>query len=472
MRKVLLINANTVRPPVSPIGLEYAGQALLAAGVPVEVADLAFVRDWKATLATAARGDLIAVGVAVRNTDDCCFATGRTFLPWIAGIVSELRRLTGAPIVLGGVGYSTAPESVLSATAADYGISGEAEVALPLLCRGLAEGDDVTAIPGLVHRSGDKVRCNPRKPVDLALLPLPRRRIVDNPRYEREGAMVGVETKRGCDRSCIFCADPVAKGNRVRLRPPQVVVDEFADLLEQGVTWYHLCDAEFNIDLQHAKDVCRALINRGLGGRLRWYTYCAPSPFDDELAGLMTRAGCAGINFGVDSLDDGQLRRLGSKHRLADVETLVSIMKEHRFNYIFDLLLGGPGETQATVRATLEAVRRLEVPLAGAAIGVRVYRGTPLWRSVETGRQRSGLRGSPDSVSEPLFYVSPRLGDDPMAMVADMVAGDPGFLFLGKPSAKDSYNYAGDDVLARAIADGERGAYWDILRRLRQRKVP
>lgn len=466
MRKVLLVNANTLRPPVSPVGLEYAGHALAAAGVSVEVADLSFAADWKSAVAAAARGDLIAACVSVRNTDDCCFATGKSYLPWISQVVSELRKSTPVPVVLGGAGYSTAPDVVLSAAGADYGISGEAEESLPLLCKALAEGDDVSGIPGLVHWSGGEVRCNPLNTVDLARLPLPRRRMVDNPRYEREGAMVGVETKRGCDRACIFCADPVAKGNSVRLRPPQTVADEFADLLEQGVTWYHLCDAEFNLHIEHAKDVCRALIERGFGRRLHWYTYCAPSLFDDELAELMLRAGCAGINFGVDSLDDGQLRRLGSLHRLADVESLVSIMKKHRFNYIFDLLIGGPGETRETVQSTVEAVRRLEVPLAGAAVGVRVYRGTPLWRSVETGWLKSGLRGGADS--EPLFYVSAPLGDDPMGTVADMVGDDPRFLFLGKPSAKGSYNYAGDNTLADAIAGGARGAYWDILRRLRK----
>lgn len=466
MRKVLLVNANTVRPPVSPIGLEYVGHALAEAGMPVRVADLSFAADWRSAVATAARGDLIAACVSVRNTDDCCFATGKSYLPWISQVVSELRKSTTAPVVLGGAGYSTAPDVVLTATGADYGISGEAEEALPLLCKALAEGDDVSGIPGLVHRSGGEVRCNPRNRVDLARLPLPRRRIFDNPRYEREGAIVGVETKRGCDRSCVFCADPVAKGNQIRLRPPQIVADEFADLLEQGVTWYHLCDAEFNLDLEHAKDVCRALIERGFGKRLHWYTYCAPSPFDDELADLMLCAGCAGINFGVDSLDDGQLRRLGSLHRVSDVESLVSILRKHRFNYMFDLLMGGPGETGATVQSTIDAVRRLEVPLAGAAVGVRVYRGTPMWRSVEPGWLRSGLRGSADS--EPLFYVSAPLGDDPMALVADMVGDDPRFFFLGKPSEKGSYNYAGDDVLANAIADGARGAYWDILRRIRK----
>jgi len=47
----LLINTNVAQPPVSPIGLEYIGEALVDAGVPVRVLDLAFETNWRAALA-------------------------------------------------------------------------------------------------------------------------------------------------------------------------------------------------------------------------------------------------------------------------------------------------------------------------------------------------------------------------------------------------------------------------------------
>ena len=49
-RPILLINTNIARPPVSPVGLEYVGEALVEAGVPVGVLDLSFESDWKASL--------------------------------------------------------------------------------------------------------------------------------------------------------------------------------------------------------------------------------------------------------------------------------------------------------------------------------------------------------------------------------------------------------------------------------------
>ena len=467
MHSVLLVNTNVARPPVSPVGLEYVAEALTEAGISVQVIDFSFEADWKAALRRQLGSDEpLAVGLPVRNTDDCSFVSRKSFLPWINDVVAELKKLTGAPIFLGGAGFSTMPGPVLAATQADGGIEGDGEEALLALARSLVKGEDITTLPNLVYRHNGGIVRNPRVDVDLRHLPKPRRRIFDNRRYEQLGAMVGVETKRGCSQRCIFCADPVAKGKVVRLRPPEVVVQELLDLADQGISWLHLCDSEFNLPKEHAKDVCRAIVQKGLGNKMRWYCYCSPTPFDNELAGLMQAAGCAGINFGVDSLCDEQLNRLGRAHSSDDVVKLVRLLRKEGLNYMCDLLIGGPGETPGTVRATIDKAKELDIPLVGISAGVRVYPHTPLGEAVANGSLRDGLQPETNAgPGQPVFYLSPSLGNDVVAIVNELVGDDPRFLLLSAPAEKRSYNYAGDDVLSELIERGARGAYWDIIRR-------
>ncbi|MEE9201756.1 MAG: radical SAM protein [Dehalococcoidia bacterium] len=470
MRPFVLVNTNVVRPPVSPVGLEYLGESLRDTGVAVEVVDLALEPGGLSALGPAlSRLHPLAVGLSVRNTDDCSLATGLSFLPWIGQVVAEVKRHTDAPVVLGGVGFSVAPSGVLEATGADMGIAGDGEVAAALLAGSLLRGEEPWATPGLVYQRGGRVTANPRSPAPLKLLPPPRRTLFDNRRYQDEGAIVGVETQRGCPRGCIYCADPVAKGRRLRLRPPATVATEFAYLVSQGVTYFHLCDSEFNTSLAHAKAVCRALIGAGLGEHIRWYTYCSPLPWDDELLRLMRRAGCAGINFGVDSLYDPQLRRLGREHRRGDVARLTAGLRRAGLNFMCDLLVGGPGEDEDSVRATVEEALRLELPLVGVAVGVRVYPGTPLSRLLAQDGAQDGSGLQPPQhggLHQPVFYLSPALGGDTFALVRHLIGDDPRFLLLASPDEAGSYNYAGDDRsgLAGAIRRGARGAYWDILR--------
>jgi hypothetical protein len=466
---VLIVNTNVARPPVSPVGLEYVGESLAAAGLPPAVLDLSFAADWREELSSALRQvDPLAIGVTVRNTDDCSFASRRSFLPWIKDVVSEIKQLTEAPVILGGAGFSTMPEAALRATEADAGIRGDGEEATVALAVCLANGESYAGVPNLIYQGNDKTVFNPTVHADPLKYPLPRRRLFDHNRYQQLGGQVGIETKRGCSEQCIFCADPVAKGNRVRLRPPLNVVRELTDLLDQGVSWFHLCDSEFNLPLSHAKEVCRAIIDGGLGDRIRWYCYSAPVPFDRELAGLMKRAGCAGVNFGVDSLCDQQLRRLGRRHATRDVRNLARVMKEQDLNYIIDLLVGGPGETEATIRATIEQARQLDIPLVGVAAGLRVYPGTPLSNAINQGTISGELYPGADcAADEPLFYLSPHLTVESLSLVSELIGDDPRFLSLASPNEEGSYNYADDDALAQLIKQGARGAYWDIIRRSR-----
>jgi radical SAM superfamily enzyme YgiQ (UPF0313 family) len=463
---VLLVNTNVARPPVSPVGLEYVGEALHQSGLEVALVDLSFEPDWRSSLRIAVgEKEPLLVGVGVRNTDDCCFLSAQSFLPWVADVVRAVRESTSAPVFLGGSGFSTMPEHVLQSVPAAAGIEGDGEESLAAIARRLAEGKQFSDLPNVVWRSGQRVVRNGRENVDLQRLPPPRRRLFDNRRYQDEGAMVGVETKRGCAQKCVFCADPLAKGKSIRLRPPDTVVEEFSDLVDQGVTWFHLCDSEFNLPPGHAKDVCQAILSSGLHEKVRWYCYCSPFAFDYELAALMKRAGCAGVNFGVDSLSDEQLRRLGKPHTWSDVQEVAAGLDKAGLNYMFDLLLGGPGETEETVRLTLDRAQRLGASVVGVSWGLRLWPGTPLAEAMVDDHLEDGLHPRKAALGQPQFYLSPALADGGLQLVEDLTRDDPRFFVLTKPAGERSYNYAGDDVLCGLIQAGARGAYWDILRR-------
>lgn len=474
---VLLINTNRMKPPVAPIGLDYLADALDRAGHVPRLLDLCFADDVATAIARALVGyEPDAVGISIRNTDDCYLSSQRFFLPEIRDVVRQVRNRTRAPVVLGGVGYSVAPGAALDFCAADYGIAGPGEDAFCALLEALSIRTNPAAVPGLVRREGNRIRQNP--PAGFSAEPAspiagPRTRTwVDNARYFTEGGQAGIETKRGCAAGCIYCADPVAHGRHVRLRAPSDVVAELRALLAQGVDHFHTCDSEFNLPALHALAVCHAIVAAGLGNRLRWYAYCAPSPFDERIALEFLRAGCAGINFGVDHGSGTMLRRLGRHFTVADIERTANLCRRHRLPFMFDLLLGGPGETRETANETLRLMQRLEPDCVGLSVGVRVYAGTPLALEIlgqgpiESNPNLHGsVTDNPDFLA-PVFYLEHTLGPDFPQFVRDSVQGDPRF-FLPEPSgANRNYNYNDNSTLVRAIAAGARGAYWDILRRL------
>ncbi len=463
--RIALVNTNRIRPPVAPIGLDYVAEALAAAGHDVHLLDLCWEDRWEDAVDRFFRErEYGLVGVTLRNTDDCSLPTRESFLPVCARIVGSIRGRTAAPVVLGGVGFSVMPEAALGRCGAEAGIRGDGEFAVARLADALASGRAVDDLPGLVALRNGRWRANPASFEPLAGLPAMGREFVDNRRYFREGGQAGIETKRGCPCACAYCADPLAKGRRSRLRPPAAVADELARLIAMGIDHVHTCDSEFNVPKAHGAAVCREIVRRGLGGRLRWYAYCAPAPFTPELAGLMRRAGCAGINFGADSGDDAMLARLGRPFRADDIRRAVRLCREAGIAVMLDLLLGSPGETPGSVARTIGLVKDAAPDRAGVAVGVRVYPGTAIARAVTAGEPAKGLTGG-DDLSAPVFFVEPGIGPALFDLIDDLTRGDDRFLFFNPATPESNYNYNANEVLCDAIRAGSRGAYWDILRR-------
>ncbi len=448
--RVALVNTNRMQPPIAPIGLDYLAEALAATGHEPVLLDLCWENDPAAAIARFFSGSEFGlIGVTLRNTDD---AGGHSFLREFTQTTAEIRRHTAAPVILGGVGFSVLPELVLQQTAADGGVWGEGEFAFPELAARLESNQEWQSVPNLLlRRTGLRpVHRNPASEPPLDTLPHMTRRWADNPRYFRLGGQAGFETKRGCPGRCIYCADPLAKGTRTRLRPPAAVADEIEALLAQGIDHLHTCDAEFNLPPAHAFAVCEELVRRGLGGRLRWFAYCIPSPFSPELARAMRAAGCAGINFGADNGDAEMLLRLGRGFTPDDILNAARWAKDAGMSVMLDLLLGAPGESEQSLTRTIELAKRSAADCVGVPVGVGVYPGTELARRVEG----------------PMF-VEPAVAPFIYQLLDRLIGEDPRFFFFDPSKPDRNYNYSGHQALAQAIERGERGAYWDILRRMR-----
>ncbi len=468
--KVLLINSNRMKPVVTPRALDYLGHALKKTEYEVDLLDLSFSSNVDEDLSEYFRDNSpVVIGITARNVDDAYYLSQDFFVPKIGDLVKRIRRHADAPIVLGGVGFSMMPCKILEYSGADFGIQGEGEYAFPELVKRILTGEDYSDIPGLVYRSPDGVTSNAQTFGELDLLGNCRREFVDNERYFREGGMGSIETRRGCGENCIYCPEPSVKGHEYRLRDPKHVVDEIQSLLHKGITHFHTCDSEFNLPGEHAEMVCREIVKRGLGKQIQWYAYASPTPFSEELMCLMKEAGCIGIDFGVDSGNDVILKNLGRRHRKEDVRELAKLCHKYGMIFMYDLLLGGPGETEDTLRETIELMKEVQPSRVGVSAGVRIYPRTPLAKMIRrdgVSKDNPALFGNVEDNEDffqPIFYISPFIGGEIHSYVSELIGGDDRFLVGSQEDITENYNYNDNSVLVEAIRNGARGAFWAIL---------
>ncbi len=146
MKQVALVNPNRLWPGVAPIALDYLAAELDRRGIGVRILDLCHARkplDAIRSFFSENSPDLI--GISIRNMDDVvynCFLAREMKV-----LVDEIKRCTTAPIVLGGSGFSIAPELLLDFFDVDLGVVGEGEEAIALLVERLQEPLDPETTP-------------------------------------------------------------------------------------------------------------------------------------------------------------------------------------------------------------------------------------------------------------------------------------------------------------------------------------
>jgi len=472
--RIVLVNPNPMAPPVTPVSLDYLGAACTDAGIDVDPVDCSVEPDWRQKLSHVLADPPILVGVTVRNIDDSYFASRDFSLQRILPVLDQIKNSTAAPICVGGVGFSIFPFEVLNFCDVPLGIRGDGEASLVRLVVALKNSGDLGTVPGLIWKENGIYRENAVQTADLETMDLAARSLIDNRRYFDHGGQVGFETKRGCSLNCVYCPEPAIRGRDVRMRNPLNVAKELTGLYHHGITVFHTCDSEFNVPYSHAVLVSEAIIESGLGGKIKWYAYCSPEYFTEKLARLMRRAGCVGIDFGADHGDDTMLRRLGHGYTSGDLIRIREICRKEDIICMFDLLLGSPGETRASIETTLRLMKKIEPDRVGISFGIRLYPITLLGRKImaaSTGAlaDTPGLFGDlkeNESLLRPVYYCDAGLGEDVEDWLHGRIGDDPRFLLGRRTDANLDYNYNDNPELSEAIRQGHRGAYWDILRRI------
>ena len=262
--KVLLINTNLMKPPIAPIGLDYIGSILISNSFNVEFLDLNFSENIEYDIKKKlTNNSFLAIGINIRNTDDCYYLSQDFFLPKIKNIVTVFRKYSDSLIILGGGGFSVAPLEITKYLKANYGIIGDGEITFLRLLdsiRNNKKNPDISEnIKGVVFKNSDYKIMEPEYNT-LKEYPLPDRDLVDNKRYFKEGGIGSIETKRGCNRKCIYCADPIIKGCKIRVRQIKTIIKELKNLIDKSINYIHFCDSEFNLPIDYATNLLIQII--------------------------------------------------------------------------------------------------------------------------------------------------------------------------------------------------------------------
>lgn len=111
-----------------------------------------------------------------------------------------------------------------------------------------------------------------------------------------------------------------------------------------------------------------------------------PAPLPDGLFDVWAQNGVNRVSIGMQSAEVSELRAVGRRHTCADVTAAVSAARRAGIrNISLDLMLGLPGQTQDSVRRSLDFALSL-APAHLSLYCLKLEPGTPLERLVSAGR--------------------------------------------------------------------------------------
>ncbi|HTF89011.1 MAG TPA: radical SAM protein [Planctomycetota bacterium] len=297
------------------------------------------------------------------------------------------RALPDAKIVVGGPHISSmGRETMERFHDFDFAVVGEGEWALIELLDALGTDADLGAIAGLMWRDGEELRVNAAQPIrkELDELPMPAwdllpdfphaypPAIFDFPR----GPVATIAASRGCPFHCKFC-DTSTFGARVRAYTPRAVVLMIAHLQKNwGVRHIMFVDDLFLASRTRVTEFCERLLASKM--KITWTCTARVDTVKPQVLDLMRKAGCWEISFGLETGSNELLVKMDKDARVEESEQAVGWTHAAGIRTKGLFMLGYPGETAETIRATKDFVRRIPMDIMNLT-KFTPYPGSPIY---------------------------------------------------------------------------------------------
>ncbi|HJW89801.1 MAG TPA: radical SAM protein [Anaerolineales bacterium] len=254
---------------------------------------------------------------------------------------------------------------------------------------------DMQEIKGLAWRDGEEIVVNPPRPFinNLDDLPIPLHELLPLQSYRMpliKGPFTFIVTSRGCPAGCTYCIKHVTYQYTARLRSPELIMEELWLLKQLGIHNIHMYADLFTVNRDQVVELCERMIAEKVN--IKWTCNSRVDYVDEELLQLMAKAGCWLISWGIESGNE-QILRHAHKGAYPDTaeQALLWAKRASIKNWGY-FIIGLPGETEVTIRETIDFSKRLPLDIALFHVAAP-YPGTPFFFEViENGWFRPGTR--------------------------------------------------------------------------------
>lgn len=283
-----------------------------------------------------------------------------------AGLAQQVKQWFPEVVtVIGGVHVSALREAVLqNYPQFDYGVWGEGEETLRVLMSG-----DTHDRAGIIYREGGVVLSGGRREpaLDLDTLPFPAYEKL--PGYPERYALpifnyprtpnASFTSSRGCPCACSYC-DRSVFGSTFRANSAAYVYAHMRYMRDRfGIRHLNFYDDQFTLDRTRILELAKLLETNPLG--MTFNCAARPDRVDPEMLSALKRAGCWMISLGIETGDPELLAKHRRHGDLGRLRQAIREIKKAGIRVKGLVMIGLPGETEASIRRSMSYVHSLPI---------------------------------------------------------------------------------------------------------------
>ncbi len=233
--------------------------------------------------------------------------------------------------------------------------------------------------PGtLVKKNGSVIDCGCRKPAhDLNTLPFPD--FDGFPLGKYMSNEMPIIFNRGCSRKCVYCSLP-GTTPVYRCRSAQSIYEELKYQVNKypQIDMFHDDSPALNSNLKELSRLCDLIIQGGL--RIHWSGFASVDKnMDAVLLKRMKEAGCAGLNFGIESGSQKIVDKMRKGFRIEDAENNLRDAHNLGIETVANFIIGFPGEDEEDFQRTLDFILRNKQYISFVGSTASCWIGPYIW---------------------------------------------------------------------------------------------
>jgi len=241
----------------------------------------------------------------------------------------------------------------------DIAIIGEVEKIASKICDGVA----LEKIKGIIYMKNGKRKINKKEKLlerkELNNLPFPNWSLFNYKNFTYY-PMLSIEpvatilSSRGCPYACKYCSYSKNMGTKWRARIAKNVVDEIEnDVKKYGFKGIVFRDPLFSLDKKRVEEICGLIIERKL--KIQFVFETRPELLTKKMINNLYKAGCRGINLGIEDIHPETLKNVGRQAVNIDtIKEIVNYAEKRGIRTTCFFILGLPETTRKLLDETIK----------------------------------------------------------------------------------------------------------------------